>query len=272
MARDPGSVWDPLPEAGRPDGYTKDFFIVHSVGNNTQTAEQVRDNYFALSSVRVESTFIIGWGPDDPTRQIMDSTDRADANGSANRRGVSVEVVGDGESGYNSWQRSELIRVGTWTAKRHPQIPRMIAVSSESGGFAWHVQFGAPGPWTSVVKTCPGRPRIVQLQDDIYPAIFATFRSAHMFNRSDRDRLDRVEGKLNEVLARIGSQPPGNLFDRTHRTLGQVAEIHDVWKRLAEEPGVSLAEVVAELTPDMRDVVREAVVEAVAQVLDRKRD
>lgn len=273
MARDPGSIWDPLPEAGRPDGHTKDFFIVHSVGNNTQTAEQVRDNYFALSSVRVESTFIVGWGPDDPTRQIMDSTDRADANGAANRRGVSVEVVGDGESPYNAWQRNELIRVGVWTAGTHPTIPRMIAVSAVSGGFAWHVQFGAPGPWTSVAKTCPGAPRIIQLRDVIYPVIFDKFRSSvDMFSQSDSDRLDRVEGKLNDVLERIGSQPPGNLFDRTHRTLGQLDEIHAVWKSLAEKPGVSLTDVVAELTPDMREVVREAVVEAVAQVLATKQD
>src|SRR3954464_15423803 len=148
MARDPGSLWVPLPEAGAPDGCVKRKFIVHSTGDNGSAA--AIDRYFRRADIVVESTFIVGWGPEDPTRQIMDSTDRADANIAANDDGISVEVVGDGRSGYNAWQRAELIRLGQWAMTAHPEIgPQVIpSAADSSSGFGWHVMFGAPGPWT----------------------------------------------------------------------------------------------------------------------------
>lgn len=171
MARDPGSVWRPLPEAGAPDGLAKSQFIVHSTGSLASAA--ANRNYFARADVAVESTFIVGLGPSDPTLQLMDSTDRADANGSANGRGISVEVVGDGIDGYTDWQRAELIRLGRWARQAHG-IPARIIPSESAGGFGWHVMFGAPGPWTTVRgKVCPGGLRIQQLKNDIFPAIFA---------------------------------------------------------------------------------------------------
>ena len=170
MARDPGSIWKPLPEAGAPDGYTKTQFIVHSTG--TMASAAANWNYFLRSDVVVESTFIVGWGPEDPTLQIMDSTDNADANGSANQRGISVEVVGDGVGGYNAWQVGELVRLGRWAKATHGILPRVIP-SEPSGGFGWHVMFGAPGPWTTVRgKVCPGAARIQQLKTTVFPAIF----------------------------------------------------------------------------------------------------
>lgn len=171
MARDPGSHWSPLPEAGAPDGHAKTQLIVHSTG--TMASAAGNRNYFAGGAVVVESTFIIGLTPQDPTLQIMDSTDLADANGSANKRAISIEVVGDGVGGYTDWQISELIRIGRWARAVHGISPRVIP--SESGsGFGWHVMFGAPGPWTSVRgKVCPGNLRIRQLQERVFPAIFA---------------------------------------------------------------------------------------------------
>lgn len=171
MARDPGSIWKPLPEAGAPDGHTKTQFIVHSTG--TMASAAANWNYFLRPDVVVESTFIVGWGPEDPTLQIMDSTDNADANGSANRRGISVEVVGDGVGGYNDWQIRELVRLGSWAKAAHGIPPRIIRTEPDPG-FGWHVMFGAPGPWTSVRgKVCPGARRIQQLKDTVFPAIFS---------------------------------------------------------------------------------------------------
>lgn len=170
MARDPGSLWKPLPEAGAPDGHIKTQFIYHSTG--TMASAAANWNFFNRGDVVVESTFIVGWGPEDPTLQIMDSTDHADANGSANRRGISVEVVGDGVGPYNDWQIRECIRLGRWARETHGISLRIIPSESE-GGYGWHVMFGAPGPWTSVRgKVCPGGRRIQQLKDTIYPAIF----------------------------------------------------------------------------------------------------
>lgn len=169
--RDPGSVWAPLPEAGAPDGYVKTQFIVHSTGS-TSTARQIRDNYFAREDVVVESTFIVGKSAADPTLQIMDSSDNADANVAANQRGISVETVGTGNEPFTDWQVQELIRLGRWAAARHPIEKRIIPREPDSG-FGWHVMFGAPGPWTTVRgKVCPGDLRIQQLKSTIFPAIF----------------------------------------------------------------------------------------------------
>lgn len=170
MTRDPGSRWAGLPEAGAPDGRPKTQFIVHSTGTLASAANNAA--YFGRYDIEVESTFIIGQTPDDPTLQLMDSTDRADANGSANGRAVSVEVVGRAGDPFTPHQRSELIRIGRWAADEHPIELRVIP-SEAASGFGWHVMFGAPGPWTSVVgKECPGGRRIHELKHEIFPAIF----------------------------------------------------------------------------------------------------
>jgi hypothetical protein len=169
--RDPGSKWAPLPEAGAPDGYVKTQFIVHSTGD-TASADRIR-NYFAQTGVVVESTFIVGVTSDDPTLQIMDSTDNADANLKSNQRAIAVEVVGDGTGPFTEWQVKEIIRLGRWAADNHP-IQRRICPTYTLSGFGWHVMFGAPGPWTTVNgKICPGPVRIDQLKNRIFPAIFS---------------------------------------------------------------------------------------------------
>lgn len=172
MARDPGSVWSPLPEApSQGIGNTKTQFIVHSTG--TLASARANFNYFSRGDVVVESTFIVGLSKVDPTLQILDSTAVADASGSASKRAISVEVVGDGVGGYNDWQRSEIARLGRWAAANHP-IEKRIIPSEAASGFGWHVMFGAPGPWTSVAgKVCPGAKRVAELKSTVFPAIFS---------------------------------------------------------------------------------------------------
>lgn len=175
MPIDPGSLWAPLPEAGVPDGHVKNKLIVHSTGDNGSAA--AIDRYFRRGDVVAESTFVVGWGPEDPTRQLMDSTDNADANLAANKSGISIEVVGDGKAGYNAWQRAELIRLGLWAAANHP-IPMQVIPDPDGAGFGWHIMFGSPGPWTGVAKVCPGKQRTAELTGDIFPTIFAGGRTA----------------------------------------------------------------------------------------------
>lgn len=167
--RDPGSKWNPIPEwnAGR---YTKTQFIVHSTGTKASAANNAR--YFARPDVSVESTFVVGYGPSDPTLQLTDSRARADANTTASRRAISVEVVGTGDEPFTDWQVAELIRLGRWAADEHP-IARRVCPTHSSSGFGWHVMFGAPGPWTNVRgKVCPGARRAAQLLAVVFPAIF----------------------------------------------------------------------------------------------------
>lgn len=203
MARDPGSLWRPLPEAGAPDGLTKTQFIVHSTG--TMASAAANRNYFAGGNVAVESTFIVGLSPSDPTLQVMDSTDRADANGSANGRGISVEVVGDGVGPYTDWQIRELIRLGKWARKTHGILPRVIP-SEAAGGFGWHVMFGAPGPWTSVRgKVCPGKRRIEQLKSTVFPAIFANSHPTEEFLMAlSHDEQVEVRNTLRFIADQLG--------------------------------------------------------------------
>lgn len=169
--RDPGSLWSPLPESGRQGTARKDKFIVHSTSGVHDTAAAVF-GYFARADVVVESTFIIGKTSADPTRQILDSSEVADANLQANGPGISVEVCGSGFEPFTDWQVSELIRLGRWAAANHPIALQQVPTATASG-FGWHVMFGAPGPWTPAVKVCPGDQRIAQLKSTIFPAIFS---------------------------------------------------------------------------------------------------
>lgn len=204
MTRDPGSKWWPLPEAGAPDGHTKTQFIVHSTGDNA-SADRIR-GYFAQQGVVVESTFIVGMTSDDPTLQIMDSTDRADANGSANVRAISVETVGDGTGPFTNWQVSEIIRLGIWAAANHP-IERRICPAHDQSGFGWHIMFGSPGPWTTRRKICPGPVRIQQLKDIIFPAIFAGNEENDDMAKADQDAINAyVNQRINDLAGRVTTQ------------------------------------------------------------------
>lgn len=227
MARDPGSLWRPLPEAGAPDGNVKTQFIVHSTG--TLASAKANADYFARPDVVVESTFIIGLSPADPTLQVMDSTDTADSNMSANQRAIAVEVVGDGIGPFTDWQISELIRLGRWAAATHP-IQRRVIPSEPASGFGWHVMFGAPGPWTSVRgKVCPGNARVEQLKTIIFPAIFAgTPQPAKdWFDMATKDELaETVLGVVLHVLRSEGVSGAGDaavMLDRGYRAALQAA-------------------------------------------------
>lgn len=215
MARYPGALWVPLPEAGAPDGQLKNKFIVHSTGSNG-TAAGTRA-YFASAGILNESTFIVGRDSSDPTLQIMDSTDVADANVAANDEGISVEVVGDGFGPYNAHQENELIKLGIWAMDAHPMIlPQIIPSAAQfSAGFGWHIMFGAPGPWTAYAKICPGKLRIWQLQNDIFPAIF---RGEVDMPLSDED-VEKVAQRVRQVIA-DGQRPYG--LDSLRRKLDEL--------------------------------------------------
>lgn len=166
--RDPGSVWSPLDEQGTQGKYTKNKFIVHSTGSRSSAASIFK--YFN-GPTENESTFIVGLDSSDPTLQILDSSEQADANLSANKSGISVEVVGTGDDEFTEWQVSELIRLGNWVHENH-DIPHQIVPTPDGAGYGWHIMFGSPGPWTGVRKVCPGSKRIDQLNAVVFPAIF----------------------------------------------------------------------------------------------------
>jgi hypothetical protein len=170
VARDPGSLWSPLPEDGHQGTYAKNAVIIHSTGDRGSAAAIFR--YFSRADVVVESTFVIGLSAADPTRQLLDSNATADANMSANQRAISIEVVGQAGDDYTDWQVGEILRICRWAIATH-KIPLRICANPDDAGFGWHVMFGAPGPWAAVAKVCPGPVRVQRLQRDIFPALFA---------------------------------------------------------------------------------------------------
>lgn len=194
MARDPGSLWQPLVEWNDQGSYTKTQLIYHSTGTRASAAANYA--YFGRRDVAVESTFIVGLGPADPTLQIMDSSARADANLTANARAISVELVGTGDDPYTDWQIAEAIRIGRWAVATHP-IPKRIIPAHDQGGLGWHTMFGAPGPWTSVRgKVCPGGTRIDQLKTTVFPAVFGASPRKGLF-------MHLTEKEEREILAYV---------------------------------------------------------------------
>jgi hypothetical protein len=190
MARDPGSLWSPLKETGTQGHYTKTQFIVHSTGDRLGARATFA---FFNGPTENESTFIVGASPDDPTRQLLDSAERADANIAANEPAISVEVVGTGDDDYTPWQVSELERLARWAMEQHPGITPQIIPTPTGPGFGWHVMWGAPSVWTGAKKVCPGALRIRRLKEDVFPAIFGG--PAHS-TREDEDvfKLYAVKG------------------------------------------------------------------------------
>ena len=169
MARLSGAEWRPLPEAGNPDGYRKIQLIYHSIVGSAEGAY----GYF-LNQTLLESTFIVK--KSGATIQLMDSTDRADANSSANRSAISVKTEDNGRPDTDPWtpaQVDELVRIGIWACRTHP-IPAVRCPHPHQRGIGFHAMHGAPSPRTSVRgKTCPGLIRQVQFDREVLPRIIA---------------------------------------------------------------------------------------------------
>lgn len=169
MARLPGAEWRPLPEAGVPDGLRKTQLIYHSIVGSAEGAY----GYF-LNHSSLESTFIVK--KSGQTIQLMDSTDRADANSDANRAAISVETEDNGRPDTDPWtprQVDELVRIGIWGCQNH-DIPAVRCPGPYEPGIGWHAMHGAPSPWTpSRGKTCPGLIRQVQFEREVLPRIIA---------------------------------------------------------------------------------------------------
>ncbi|WP_086846735.1 peptidoglycan recognition protein family protein [Amycolatopsis kentuckyensis] len=106
--------------------------------------------------------------------QYVDTSLSAYANRDANDFAISFETWDNGDPEHTPWtpaQVDSIIRLNSWLASVHPTIPRWQITSPYGSGIGWHAMFGAPSAWTKAVgKTCPGAPRIDQMQRVIIPA------------------------------------------------------------------------------------------------------
>jgi hypothetical protein len=195
-ARFPGATWAPLPESGSHGRYVKTQLIVHSTGTKASAAANRR--YFAQQGIAVESTFLVDY--DGGCLQIMEAHERADANTTASKRAISVEMVGEAGEPFTPAQLATLHDIAEWACSNHPIARRQIPEHDQSG-VGWHVMFGAPGPWTTVRgKECPGPTRIRQIRDLIIPAVQRP--------RQEDDTMAGITKEyLDEQFARVGGGP-----------------------------------------------------------------
>ena len=117
---------------------------------------------FFLRSSNLESHFWVSEAG--VVEQYIDTNVRADANNKANGFAISIETEStrSATEPWNPVQFAAIVKLVRWCCDTHG-IPAVICPRWDGAGIGWHIQFGAPGPWTPVSKSCPGPARIRQM-------------------------------------------------------------------------------------------------------------
>lgn len=163
----PGAVYRPIPAATRQPRITPRAIILHSAAGKGSLYQWWLTNPRGLES----HLWIAENGT---TEQYVPFNIRADANGAANSFAISIETEST-KYATEPWTQAQvdrLIAVLDWVCRTY-SIPRRLMTHPTDSGIAWHVQFGAPGPWTGVAKVCPGPARIAQVKSVIVPRLQA---------------------------------------------------------------------------------------------------
>lgn len=151
--------------------------------------------FFRDRSGGVESHFHVR--RDGVIEQYRDTDFQADANNLANDFAVSIETQGFGAGEWTPEQIASIKRLLLWLNQAHPLIALQKCPTWNGSGVGYHVQFGAPGPWTPVAKSCPGPDRIRQFHTVIVPWLEAGATEGDDVTPEDIDKVaDRVVAKL----------------------------------------------------------------------------
>lgn len=136
--------------------------ILHvDAGNNPSLYEFFRDR-----SGGIESHFHVR--QDGVIEQYRSIFRQADANHLGNDFAVSIETQGYGDGEWNAAQLESIKRLLLWL-NDVAGIPLVKCPKWDGAGVGYHVQFGAPGYWTPVAKSCPGPKRIAQFNGVLVP-------------------------------------------------------------------------------------------------------
>lgn len=168
MSRYPVAEWRPIPEQHTQPTIRPTQFIFH-----TQVGYGSLYDFYRRTDITVESHFWVSRGGN--AEQYLDTTVRGDANYLANMRpdgtgAVSCEFEGHADQPFTQAQVETAIKL-LRQANERDGIPLRLCDGPSDPGIGWHVMWGAPGAWTPVAKTCPGKPRINQV-----PGIVAAAR------------------------------------------------------------------------------------------------
>ncbi|MGX1512244.1 peptidoglycan recognition protein family protein [Streptomyces collinus] len=202
MAWYPGAVKMELqPESDSQPAIRPTQFIVHSIiapWTARRTYEYWRD------STNLESHFGIDYAG--TVGQYIGTHTRADANAGANRRAdgtgaVSAETASNtsGSDPWNAKQIEDLIALGAWLHKEEG-IPLRICRSHSDPGYGYHSMFPQ---WSTSGTACPGKARIKQFREVVFPGIVA--RATGKTNPQEDDvSLTSAQAKqLSELHARL---------------------------------------------------------------------
>ncbi len=162
MALCPFAVKKLIPPGASDPRITPRIMILHVDAGNAESLFE----YFRDRSGGVESHFFVR--KDGVLEQYRDTDWQADANNLANDFAISVETQGFGDGEWTEEQLDTLKRLSRWVHEVH-SIPFQVTPTWNGRGFGYHVQFGAPGPWTPVAKSCPGKLRVNQFNNIIAP-------------------------------------------------------------------------------------------------------
>ena len=176
--------------------------------------------------------------------QYRDTDWQADANLDANDFAISIETAGLGSGSWNKRQLAAIKKLLLWLHETH-DIPLVQVPAWNGAGVGYHVQFGAPGPWTPVAKTCPGPKRIEQFKRVLVPWMakqrmpklppFPNVKSANLGDGSP----GKVEADLHALVFGAGIVATQEAGDRKTE-LAEVVDTHPgiaVWKGLV--PGAA---------------------------------
>jgi len=172
MAWYPGATRMELqPESDQQQAIRPTQFIVHSIvapWTARRTYEYWRDSTNLESHFGVDYTGTVG--------QYIGTHTRADANAGANRRpdgtgAVSAETASNlsATDTWNDKQIEGLIALGAWLHKEEG-IPLRICRSHDDPGFGYHSMFPQ---WSTDGTSCPGKARIKQFREVVFPGIVA---------------------------------------------------------------------------------------------------
>lgn len=188
MAWCPFAVHKPLSENHTQGAIVPRAVILHTAVSSSKSLFDFFQNRSDL-----ESHFYVT--EEGVIEQYMDTTRRADANKNANAFAVSIETEDGGQiRPWSEPQLAALIRLVAWICDTHG-IPKRLIPDAYGSGIGWHVQFGAPGPWTPVAKACPGAPRIEQTKNTLIPAV-ANYQEDDDLTPDQSRKLDEIVEQL----------------------------------------------------------------------------
>lgn len=154
-------------------------------------------HYFSTESGGVEAHFFVR--KDGVIEQYRSIYYQADANYHANDFAISIETQGYEDGEWNSAQIDGINRILGWL---HTEIglPLVKCTEWDGHGVGYHTQFGSPGAWTNVAKSCPGPDRIQQFYDVIVPGLAELERA---IEEGDTAMVDDIHKRIIESLTRV---------------------------------------------------------------------